>query len=269
MFKRSHYIALGACALVLLVLLNLPAPASARLKLAIGGVFLPLFGLSSTGHSFVDQASYQLLPRQTLISELRRLEDENAQLRLLSAQANDAIAENNRLRTQLSLLPRGPWKHRPARIVGRDPSTWWRTLLIDYGARHGAALNQPVLTADGLVGRIAVVGHSHSQVALIGDSACGVAVLIAETRDQGVIKGPQSTVESGIVELSTFQHSPQILAGHAVVTSGDGGIFPKGLPVGKIIDTHPANAGLFTTARIRLGANLNRLEEVWVLQSNP
>jgi rod shape-determining protein MreC len=53
------------------------------------------------------------------------------------------------------------------------------------------------------------------------------------------------------------------------LTSGDGGIFPKGLPVGRIIDTRPANAGLFTTARIRLGANLNRLEEVWVLQSNP
>jgi len=51
-----------------------------------------------------------------------------------------------------------------------------------------------------------------------------------------------------------------------VVTSGDGGIFPKGLPVGKIIDTRAANAGLFTTARIRLGANLNRLEEVWVLE---
>jgi len=89
---------------------------------------------------------------------------------------------------------------------------------------------------------------------------------VVETRDQGIVKGPQSTVESGIVELSTFQHSPQILAGHTVVTSGDGGIFPKGLPVGRIIDTRSASAGLFTTARIRLGANLNRLEEVWVLE---
>ena len=266
MFKRSHYFALGTCTFLLLVLLNLPAPASARLKLAVGGFFLPLFGLASTAHSFVDEASYQLLPRQTLIREVRRLEAENNQLRLQSAQGSDAIAENDRIRNQLGLLPRGAWKPRPARIVGRDPSTWWRTLLIDHGARDGARLNQPVITAEGLVGRIAVVGHSHSQVALIGDSACGVAVLVVETRDQGIVKGPQSTVESGIVELSTFQHSPQILAGHTVVTSGDGGIFPKGLPVGRIIDTRSASAGLFTTARIRLGANLNRLEEVWVLE---
>ncbi len=266
MFKRSHYIALAFCALVLLVLLNLPSGASSRLKLAVGGVFLPLFGLSTAAESFVDRASYQLLPRQTLISELRRLEADNARLRFQATQSDDALAENNRIRTQLGLLPRGPWKPRPARIVGRDPSTWWRTMLIDYGSRDGAQVNQPVVTAEGLVGRIAVVAHSHSQVALVGDAACGVAVLIAETRDQGIIKGPQSTVESGALEMSTFQHSPQILAGHTVVTSGDGGIFPKGLPVGKIIDTHPANAGLFTTARVRLGANLNRLEEVWVLQ---
>ena len=80
MFKRTHYIALAFCGLLLLVLLNLPSGASSRLKLAVGGIFLPLFGLSTAGESFVDRASYQLLPRQTLISELRRLEAENARL---------------------------------------------------------------------------------------------------------------------------------------------------------------------------------------------
>lgn len=265
MLKRSHSIAIGTCGLLLLVLLNLPAPAAARLKLAVGGVFLPLFGLGNATSSFVDRASYQAIPRQTLIAELRRLEEENAQLRLLAAQGTDAIAENNRLRSQLGAMPRGPWKPRPVRVVGRDSTTWWRSLIVDYGSRDGAQLNQPVLTAEGLVGRIAVVGHSHSQVALIGDAACGVAVLVAETRDQGIIKGPQPTSDAGMVEMTTFQHSPQILAGHSIVTSGHGGIFPKGLPVGRVIDTRDVGSGLSTAARVRLGANLNRLEELWVL----
>ncbi len=266
MFKRTHYIVLGTVALLLLVLLNLPAGAASRLKLAVGGVFLPLFGLSSSAQSFVDRASYDLLPRSVLVSEVRRLGQENVALRIAAAQGADALAENNRLRTQLGALPRGPWKPRLARVVGREPTTWWRTLLIDYGSREGAQVNQAVITPDGLVGRIATVGFSHSQVALIGDAACGVSVLVAETRDQGTIKGPQPTTEAGIVELNTFQNSPQILAGHRVITSGDGGVFPKGLPVGNVLDTRPASAGLYTTARLRLGANLNRLEEVWVLQ---
>lgn len=266
MLKRYQSILLTVSVLLVLLLLNLPAGAASRLKLAIGGVFLPLFGASASVASFVDRASYELLPRRTLITELRRLEDENNRLRIAASQGEDAIAENNRLRTQFGLLPRGPWKPRPARVVGRDPSTWWRTLLIDCGSRDGVQVNQTVLTADGLVGRIALVGYSHSQVALIGDATCGVAVLVAETRDQGIIKGPQSTVDSGHVDLSTFQNSPNILAGQTVITSGEGGIFPKGLRVGKIIDTRTENAGLFTTARVRLAANFNRLEEVWVLQ---
>jgi rod shape-determining protein MreC len=265
-FKRAHYIVLATVALLLLILLNLPAAAASRLKLAFGGVFLPLFGVTSSARSFVDRASYNLLPRNVLINEVQRLEQENIALRLSAAQGADALAENNRLRSQLGALPRGPWKPRLARVVGREPTTWWRTLLIDYGSRDGAQVNQAVITPDGLVGRISAVGYSHSQVALIGDAACGVSVLVAETRDQGTIKGPQPTTEAGIVELNTFQNSPQILAGHRVVTSGDGGVFPKGLPVGGVLDTRPANAGLYTTARIRLGANLNRLEEVWVLQ---
>ena len=65
--------------------------------------------------------------------------------------------------------------------------------------------------------------------------------------------------------MTTFQQTPGVLAGHAVLTSGEGGIFPKGLMVGTVMDARPARSGLYTSARVRLGANLNRLEEVWVL----
>ncbi len=265
MLKRAHSIVVVVVGLLVLLLLNLPPGVASRLKLAVGGVFLPLLGLRSAAHSVVETASYEMLPRSTLVSELRRLEQENAALRVESALGAEAIAENQRLRGQLGSVPRGTWRPRLARVVGRDATTWWRTCLIDYGARDGAAVNQPVVTAQGLVGRIATVGHSHSHVALVGDASCGVAVLVSETRDHGIVAGGQSTTDVGVVEMTTFQQTPGVLAGHAVLTSGEGGIFPKGLMVGTVMDARPARSGLYTSARVRLGANLNRLEEVWVL----
>lgn len=266
MFKRAHYAALGTVLVLLVALFNLPSGAAARLKLAVGAVFLPLFGLSGSAGSFVDRASYQLLPRAALVERVSSLERENQELRLKAAQGEAALAENSRLLSQLGAVPRGPWKPRLARVVGRDATTWWRTIRLDLGSLGGATVNQPVMTADGLVGRISAVGLHHSEVALLGDATCAAAAMVAETRDHGVIKGAQSTLEAGVVEWTALRHSPEVMAGHRLLTSGLGGVFPKGLPVGQVIDTREVDAGLYTVARVRLAANLGRLEEVWVLQ---
>ncbi len=266
MLKRAHYWTLGIVTVLTLLLLNLPPTAAGRLKLAVSGVFLPLFGLAGSSQSFVDRASYTLLTRRTLISELERLQRENGQLRLAATQGQDALAENARLREMLGWQPKSPWKRRAAHVVGRDPTTWWRSVLIDYGARDGAEVNQPIITNDGLVGRIRSVGPTHSEVALIGDPECGVSAIVAETRDNGVIQEARSAVVGdGYVTLRTLQNSPSVMAGHRVLTSGLGGVFPKGIPVGEIADSRSVDGGLYTEARLRLAANLNRLEEVWVI----
>lgn len=266
MFKRAHYVALGTLAVLLLLLLNLPPNTAARLRLAVGGLFLPLFGLAGSAQSFVDRASYSLLTRDTLIGEVERLRKENAQLTLGAIQSRDALGENARLRAALGWAPHAPWKLRAARVIGREASTFWRGVTLDYGSRDGAQINQPVLTGEGLVGRLRSVGPTWSEVALIGDPECGVSVIIGETRDHAVIQEARSAaVGDGYVTLKTLQNSPGIMAGHVVVTSGLGGVFPKGIPVGRIVDTRSVDGGLFTEARVGLAANLNRLEEVWVI----
>ena len=80
-----------------------------------------------------------------------------------------------------------------------------------------------------------------------------------------MIHGGQSTLDLGEVEWNSLRFSPDLLAGQTVVTSGLGGVFPKGLVVGQVLDVRPVEGGLYSSARIRLAANLNRLEEVWVL----
>ena len=148
----------------------------------------------------------------------------------------------------------------------RNDTTWWRTVTIDYGSRDGARTNQPVLTSTGLVGRIREVGLTHSQVALIGDPDCGVSAVVSESRDTGVILESRSAPDGeGLVILRTLQNSPATMPGHRVVTSGLGGVFPSGIPVGQIVDTQAVEGGLYTEARVRLSANLGQLEEIWVM----
>ena len=265
-FKRANYWALGIVMVLVLVLLNLPPMASGRLKLALSTVFIPLFGLTGSTQSFVDRASYSLLTRRTLISEIERVRQENEALKLEAAQSRETLAENVRLRTALNWQPRSPWKVRAARVVGREPTTWWRSVIIDYGSREGARVNQVVLTGDGLVGKIRSVQLSTSQVALVGDPECGVSAVVQETRDSGIIQEARSSsLGDGMVTMRTLQNSPGVMSGHTVITAGDGGVFPKGIRVGQIVDTRTIDGGLFTEIRVRLGAKLNRLEEVWVM----
>ena len=141
MFRRAQILVLVTVGVLVLTLLNLPPSVAARLKLACGAVFLPLFGLARGGASFMDHASYAPLPRSALIAEVERLREENDRLKLESIHASEALAENTRLRAQLGAPPRGAWNRRLARVVAREPSAWWRSVTIDYGTRDGAAVS--------------------------------------------------------------------------------------------------------------------------------
>lgn len=259
---------MAACTVLVLalVLLNLPAGAAGRVKLAVSSLFLPMFGLAGASQSFVDRASYSLLTRDTLIAEVERLKKENGSLLLTAAQAQDLFAENARLRAAVGWTNRIPWKARLTRVIAREPTSFWRGATLDFGSSDGARIQLPVLTRDGLVGRIRAVTATQSQVALLGDPECGVSIVVRETRDLGILQDARtSNAGDGMITVRLLQSSPGVLAGHHVVTSGLGGVFPSGIPVGEIVDTRQIDGGLYTEARVRLGASFNRLEEVYVL----
>jgi rod shape-determining protein MreC len=161
--------------------------------------------------------------------------------------------------------PQSPWKLKLGRVVLRDPADWWRTIHIDLGSRHGVRTNMPVLSTDGLVGRVTEVSLERSQVALVGDPSCRVSALVGnETRDSGII-GAAGPVDERIVTMSYLSRNAELKPGQKVETSGLGGVFPKGIPVGQVMDSQLVEYGLYTQARVRLAANLGSLEEVWVL----
>ena len=265
MFKQKNYLALGAVVFVAIVLLSLPASATARLKLAVGSWFLPLFGLTGAAQQLPADLADSVLPRRELLKQIDSLRRENQQLRSQSVQ-NTAIArENNQLRTLFNWQKTAPWKLKLAKVVMRDPANWWRTVQIDLGSRDGVRENLPVITDDGLVGRVSSVSLTRSQVVLVGDPNCRVSALVENAaRDMGVLIAG-GALDTSLVELTYLASSANLKPGQNVITSGLGGVFPKGIPIGQIVDARSIEYGLYTDARVKLNAYLGSLEQVWVL----
>jgi rod shape-determining protein MreC len=265
MLRRPHYIALGIVVLLTVVILKLPGRTATSLRLKISSAFVPLFGAVGSTQKTVEKASDALVPRDDLLEQLSQLQNEIQQLRLRNMQLETQAEENRRWREKFQLPKDLPWKRVLAQVVAVDPANWWRTVRIDRGSRDGVVTNAPVFTVDGLVGRVSEVGFTHSRVVLVGDPDCRVSVLIEETREHGVIAPTTSTpLDPTIVELGYLSRHSKLAPGQRVITSGKGGIFPKGILVGHVVDFRSIGYGLYNEARLKLQINMNTLEEVWV-----
>jgi len=267
MLKKSHYIILIFVVLLVLVLLQLPGGTMGKLKLAISGLFLPLFGLSSSTHEWLGQAKEGLVPRRELLRQIDQLRLDNQQLQLRLQQEAQIWNENARLRGEVGWQRQIRWRLALARVIARDPANWWRSLEIDLGSRDGLRTNLAVLTSDGLVGRVQSVGETRSLVVLLGDPNLRVAAVVGgSTNETGIIGANVSAPqEEGMIDLDLLSGAGSVRPGQSVVTWGAGGVFPAGIPIGKIVDIRPKEYGLSTEARVKLAADLSALEEVWVM----
>ena len=267
MLKRPHYVALIIVTLIALVVLNLPGGAVARLRFAFNGFFLPLFGFAATSQNLAGQAGDLLVPRRELIRENQQLRRDNQQLQLVATQAVEIARENARLRQFLGWREQAPWKGRLklGQVILREPANWWRTVQIDLGSRDGLRTNLPVLTVEGLVGRVSAVSFDRAQVVLLGDPNCRVAALVENaTRDNGVL-GPSGPVPGDVAVLSYLPPGAVVKPGQKVVTSGLGGIFPRAFPSGRCWIRSRWNSGCRRGARQTGRQSQRSLEEIWVL----
>jgi len=265
MFKRPYYIAVALVALLTLLVLNLPSRTTTRFKLALGSIFLPLFGVAGGMQQAVARTGDSLLPKSELIRANEALRRQNDALRLQAIQAAETASENDRLRQLVGWQKQSPWKLKLARVLSHDPANWWRTVQIDLGSRDGLRENLPVLTPDGLVGRISEVSLMRSKVVLIGDANCKVPAVVENAgRDKGMIvsSGP---FDGSFVNLTYLANNADLKPGQRVVTSDLSAIYPKGIPIGIIADVRLVESGLYYEAEVKLTAKLSSLDEVWVL----
>jgi rod shape-determining protein MreC len=266
MLKKSHYIVLVVVVLVVLALLKLPVETMGKVKLAISGLFLPLFGLAGSTHELATDAERGLTPRRELVREIDELRRRNQEQKIQLEQDAALWDENARLRVAEGWPRQARWKVRLARVIARDPANWWRSVELDLGARDGIRANLPVMTEDGLVGRVKAVSETRCQVVLLGNPELRVAAIVGTNHETGIITaGSTAPQEQGMIDLDLLAGNSSAHPGESVVTWGAGGVFPYGIPIGKIVDTRPKEYGLSMESRVKLAANLGELEEVFVM----
>jgi rod shape-determining protein MreC len=267
MLKRQQYIILVLVVLLVAVLFKLPSQTVEKVKLAVGGLFLPLFGLAASTHELEGVARTALVSKRQLARENDQLRRQNQQLQIQLQQDAEILRQDGRLRALLGWSKESRANLRAARVVARDPENWWRTIQINLGSRDGLHPNYSVLSPEGfLIGRVQSVGGTRSEVILLGDPNLRVSVIVQTNGETGVVfSGPSSPRQNDMVDLGYLSGTSSVRPGQSVITSGEGGVFPAGIPVGTVVDIRHKDNGLATEARVKLSAKLGQLEEVWVL----
>lgn len=173
----------------------------------------------------------------------------------------EAIHENERLKQLLEFKSSLKTPSVAALVIGEDSSPWFKTLVINRGSVDGLAEGMPVVAANGVVGQVIKVAAGSSRVLLLTDHASGIAALVQRSRARGVVKGKGS----GLCSLEFSLRDEDVKVGDMIVTSGIGGIFPKGLVIGEVTMVKKGEYGIFQTIDLRPAVNMAKLEEVLVL----
>lgn len=189
-----------------------------------------------------------------------RLQQEIKSYVALNAEYREAVATNVRLNQLLDLQQSIDDPTLTAHVIGRDPALWFKTLTIDKGISAGVKKGMPVITVEGVVGQVINVSPRYSKVLLATDPNSAVDAIIQSSRALGVIKGDNLGYR-----LDYVLKESEIAEDDLIVTSGMGGVFPKGLPIGQVIDIGKNKRGMFHTITVRPAVEFRNLEYVTII----
>lgn len=193
--------------------------------------------------------------------EIDALRQQNTELRASVAELEEARLENERLQKIVGFIEASKLDALGARVIGRPPSAWEGSLLIDRGSADGVKTGMPVLAPEGLLGQTVEVTEHSAKVRLITDQRSGVAALIQATRAEGVVRG---SIE-GLLSMEYVSRTSTVTVGDVVITSGMGGVYPKGLMIGEVETMELDDNDLYPSIVVRPTAQFEGIEEVVVL----
>ena len=194
-----------------------------------------------------------------------RLAETEAQLR----EAQAARAENERLQGLLGLKESREYQIVAARVIARDPSDWFDSAIINRGSSSGVEKNMPVVTPDGIVGRVAEVSPVSAQVMLITDERAAAGAVVGQLETSNALGSVRGFGKNGLLDMRYVPGLEEVKPGDAVTTTGQDGIYPRGLEVGNVIEVQPGTATKPHEIKVRPSARLNSLSEVAVLLYHP
>jgi len=221
----------------------------------------PVIKVTAVTVSSVSRVWADYVDLRNLREESLRLTREAAVLQRRISYLEEQALETQRLQGLLAMREVSRAEFLAARVVGKDPTNWFKSILIDRGSLAGIRRNQPVVAPDGLVGRVVEVTPTAAKVQLITDPVSAAGGLIQRTRVIGIVSG---SLGAGL-KVRYLPLMADIAIGDEVVTSGMGGVFPKGIPLGRVIAAERRSGALFQEATLAPNVDLSRLEEVLIL----
>ena len=233
---------------------------------AVSLVLAPFQQVVSWVGSQVNYVTSNIWEIATEHQQNKMLRSEVEQLRAQNLQASEFAAENERLRallgykqsaTQFDLVA--------ARVIGREAATWSSMIVIDRGTSDGVRENMAVVTEKGLVGHVMEAGLKSSKVQLIMDPRSSVGTLVQrpESRVTGIVEGDMN--DPTMPRMVNIPKTADVQEGDVIVTSGFGGVYPKGIVIGKVTAVKNESGGLLKYGVIETSVNFQKLEDVAVI----
>lgn len=201
-------------------------------------------------------------------SEVKDFRAENRQLKKELSEAQrqltvlkDMQKENERLRKLVALKEKVAFNMVIARVIGRETTEWQNNIIVDKGKADGLKKHMPVWVSEGLVGQVLEVSSRSALIQLLNDEKSGVAAQIVETGEEGIVQGQQG----GGLRLDFIPKSSPVKAGDSVITSGLGGVYPRGIFIGKVKEAKDDPYLLYKVIEIEPGFSPDSLKEVLII----
>ncbi len=223
-------------------------------------------GATQTGNWFVNIANY-FSSIKSLREENEKLKSENTKLQKEIRDMQGLESENTELRTMVKLMKQQPNLTLVAATAsGKDPSNWYSSFTINRGSDDGIKINQPVVNANReLVGQISRVGDDFAEVITVLDVRSSIGVCVERSKEIGILEGDSELRFSEKCRLNYIARDTDIKTGDFVETSGLGGVFPKGLVIGKVTDVYDENSTMSKVAIVEPLADISKVNEVFVV----
>jgi len=269
---RNRKFQITSAIIILLVVVLLSADRFSKVNIIRNIVTAPITFVQKGINAISDWAdglAASIRNYNAVIDENSSLKEENLLLKEHLAVLADIENENDRLREAVKLKDRfSNYEIIGANIVGTDPGNFLYNYRIDIGSLDGVQIDDPVIAANNLlVGRIYSVGLTSSVVMPLVDELSGISAWTTKA-DGGhaVVKGDIEFKSKGLCIMDTVNETVQLEIGDIVETSGMGGIYPKGILIGEIIELHKESSLIERHAIVRPFIDFNALEEVYILQ---
>lgn len=193
-----------------------------------------------------------------LKQKIAELERENNRLR-------EEVLASGRLQSLLQFRDKNFPSSIPAQVIGKDPSSWFKSITLNRGERDGVKKGMAVIASQGVVGQILKTSPNYSTVLLITDYNSAIDAITQRTRAKAIVEGSGENQ----CQLKYLRRSEEVRVGDKVVTSGLTGSFPKGLMIGEIVKVEKSGEGVFQYAELVPCVDLTKLEEVLIITESP